>query len=382
METPDKNKLSQLPDAEAKRYNKIKIRISIIDMILSTAFISVLAFSGIARIIVQYIEPYSGDPYFSFLLFLAVVGVISSVMNFPLDFYSGYLLEHRFNLSTQNIFMWALDKIKSFALSLAFGIPVALAFFYFLRMTGVDWWLYFGVFVFCLGILIARLAPIIIFPIFYKFEPLSDDIIIKRITDIVSEHKIEIKGIFTFNLSKETKKANAAFTGIGKSKRIILSDTLIQNFTPDEIAVIFAHEVGHYKKRHIAKNIMISGLGIFVSLFLCSRLYDWTLVQFGFFSTADIAAIPILFFYLTIFGIITMPLLNALSRHYEIEADRFTLQVTGDRDSFISSMEKLAKINLADKDPGPITEIIFYSHPSIKKRIAFAKKNSSTQDNI
>ncbi len=186
---------------------------------------------------------------------------------------------------------------------------------------------------------------------------------------------ISITGIYSFNLSKDTKKANAGFTGIGRSKRIILSDTLIEHFTPDEIAVIFAHEMGHYKKRHIVKSIVLGTVSIFLSFFLCGELYRLTLAHLGYINVYDIAAIPILFFYLTLFSLVTMPLSNALSRRYEREADRYALDATRDRDSFISSMEKLAELNLADRDPNQVTEFMFYSHPSIKKRIALARSH-------
>jgi STE24 endopeptidase len=232
------------------------------------------------------------------------------------------------------------------------------------------------VFIFFISVFLARVAPVIIFPLFYKFKNLESDEIRRRITRLLDDQGIPIKGIYSFNLSKDTKKANAGFTGIGRSKRIILSDTLIGQFTPDEIAVVFAHEMGHYKKRHIVKSIALGAFSIFLSFYLCGELYRLTLGYLGFAHVYDIAAIPVLFFYLTLFSLVTMPLSNALSRKYEREADRYALEVTRDREAFISSMEKLADMNLADRDPNPVTEFMLYSHPSIKKRIAFARKHA------
>jgi len=219
----------------------------------------------------------------------------------------------------------------------------------------------------------ARIAPVLIFPIFYKFREIDNDEIKIKITDLLKSQNIKINGIYSFNISKDTKKANAGFTGIGKSKRIILSDTLIENFDPEEVGVIFAHEMGHYKKKHILKNIILSSLIIFLSFFLCGRIYELSLNLFGFEHISEIAAIPVLFFYLTLFGLIIMPLMNYISRRYEKEADAFAIDITKDAQHFISSMEKLSRINLADKEPHPITEFIFYSHPSIKNRIEFAR---------
>jgi STE24 endopeptidase len=382
MNTTENNHAKKLKETDAKRYNSIKIRISIVDLVINIIFITILAFSGISSVIVKRIELSVQNPYLQFLLFLAVVGLSAGIIGFPLDFYSSYILEHKFELSTLNLFKWTIERIKSLGVGLVLGIPVALAFYYFLIISGKHWWLYFSAFIFLFTILLARLAPVVIFPIFYKFKPLDQGEISEKIIEIIKKNKIQIRGIYSFDMSRETKKANAGFTGIGRSKRIILSDTLIDNFTPDEIAIIFAHEVGHYKKRHIIKNILLSGTIIFISFFLCGQLYEWTLYRYGFIYIHEIAALPILFFYLSLFGIAAMPLSNYISRSYEIEADRFSIEVTEDKNSFISSMEKLAEINLADKEPYPLIEFLFYSHPSIKKRIESARGLTSLGQSI
>jgi STE24 endopeptidase len=174
-------------------------------------------------------------------------------------------------------------------------------------------------------------------------------------------------------MSKDTKKANAGFAGIGRSKRIILSDTLIENFTFSEISVIFAHEMGHYTKRHIWKNLAISSALILASFFLCESFYSLTLEYLGFSKVYDLAALPILFFYLSLVGIFLMPAANAVSRRFEREADRYAIKITNDKVSFVSSMEKLADLNIADRNPHPAVVFFFYSHPAINQRIAFAE---------
>ena len=174
-------------------------------------------------------------------------------------------------------------------------------------------------------------------------------------------------------MSKDTKKANAGFTGLGKSKRIILSDTLLEKFTVDEIAVVFAHEAGHYKYKHIVKNIIFSTVVIFISFYLCGMTYSWTVARMGFAQIYDLAALPVLMLYLSIFGLLMMPVTNSISRRYEYQADEYALRTTGDLASFKSTMEKLAEINLSDKEPHPVVEFFFYSHPSIKRRISTAE---------
>ncbi len=364
---------SALRTSREKEYNAIKLRLSIADIILNVIIIGILAFSGISPLIVGTVAAYVANDYLIFLIFITVVGVIYSILDFPFDFYGGYVVEHRFDLSNQTVPAWFLEKIKGAAVGIVVGVPVAMVFYLFLKMTGWLWWLWFSTFMFFISVFLARIAPVAIFPLFYKFKELESTEIRERIAGLLEGKGITIRGLYSFHLSKDKKKAKAGFAGIGRSKRIILSDTLIERFTPEEIAVIFAHEMGHYEKRHIVKSIILGTISIFLSFFLCGELYRLTLGHLGYAAVHDIAAIPILFFYLTLFSLVTMPLSNALSRRYEREADRYALDATRDRESFISSMDKLADLNLAD--PNPVTEFMFYSHPSIKKRIALARSH-------
>jgi STE24 endopeptidase len=256
------------------------------------------------------------------------------------------------------------------------GVPVAVMFFFLLRATGWYWWFYFGFFLFFVSVFLARVAPVLIFPLFYTFREIDSEEVRESIMALMKGQGIDVKGIYSFNLSKNTKKANAGFTGLGRSRRIILSDTLMERFSPAEIAVVFAHELGHYRMGHIVKSILAGTASIFISFYLCGELYRLTLGWLGYVHPWEIAALPVLFFYLTLFSLVTMPASNALSRKFEREADRYALEKTGDRDSFVSAMEKLAELNLADRDPNPVTEFMFYSHPSIKKRIAFARSHA------
>jgi STE24 endopeptidase len=356
-----------------KEYNKIKLRLTVADILIDLVLIAAWAFSGISPVMADIIGRYISNEYFSFLAFIAFASVAYAIIDLPLDFYGGFIIEHRYNLSNQSVRAWITDKAKSAGIGACIGIPLALAFYFFLRATGDLWWLYFSLFAFFISVLLARLAPVIIYPLFYQFRELEPGEIRDTIMRLVDKEGIRIKGIFSFNLSKDTKKANAGFTGIGGSRRIILSDTLMEKFTPAEIGVVFAHEMGHYTMRHITKGILIGAAVIFLSFFLCGELYRATLGYFGNARVYDLAAIPILLFYLTLVGLVSMPLMNAISRRHERAADRYALDITGEKESFISTMDKLADMNLADKDPNPVTEFLFYSHPSIKKRIASAK---------
>jgi len=357
--------------SKEKEYNKFKVRLSIADIFIDITLLGILAFSGISVLIADYASV-AGNEYFNFIVFIFLAGAIFSVAGFPVSFYGSYILEHRYGLSNQTVIKWFYERIKSSLVGALIGIPVGLAFYFLLKSSGQLWWFYFSIFIFFISVFLARIAPVVIFPIFYKFKELDNAELKMRLEKILKDVNVDIKGIFSFNMSKNTKKANAGFTGIGKTKRIILSDTLLEKFSEDEIAVVFAHEAGHYKYRHILKNIILSTIIIFITFYICGSLYSLTIRGMGFEKVYDLAALPVLLFYLTIFSLMIMPLTNFISRKYEFEADRYALDVTGDRGGFVSAMEKLASINLADREPHPFIEFIFYSHPSINRRISAA----------
>jgi len=360
-------------ELKEKAYNRIKIRLNIAGMVIDLALLVTLAFSGLASVIASCASVSAND-YVNFLVFILLAGILFWAVSIPMDFYGGYIVEHRFGLSNQSIAGWVKERGKAALVSTAIGLPVALAFYWFIRSTGNLWWFWFGLFVFVLSVVLARIAPVVIFPLFYKFKELDNGEIRERVERILADVNISIKGIFSFNMSRDTKKANAGFTGLGRTKRIILSDTLLENFSVDEIAVVFAHEAGHYRHKHIVKNIIFSTAVIFASFFLCGEVYAWTVSAMGFGSIYDLAALPVLMLYLSVFGLLMMPVTNSLSRRYEYQADAYALRTTGDLEAFTGTMEKLAEINLSDKEPHPVVVFFFYSHPSIKRRIEAAKK--------
>jgi len=358
----------------AKKYSKIKQTLSVIETVIMFAVLLVIILSGLNKTFEKISYGISENNYIAVLLFLGLVGMIEGVISFPLDFYSGYILEHKYNLSNQTLFRYFLEKGKSFLIGLLFGIPVLLVFYFILRNYPVSWWFIFSIFMFLFSVVIARIAPVIIFPLFYKFRQIDNESLKIKILEMCDKNNVQVKGIFTFDMSKNTKKANAAFTGLGKSKRIIIGDTLIENFTEDEIISVFAHELGHYKKRHIIKMIAFSTILTFAGLYITSFLYTKSLPLFHLDFVYSVSALPVLFLFLSIFGLVTSPLTNIQSRKYEWEADNFAVDIGKENSSFASALEKLAEQNLADKNPNKIIEFLFYSHPSLQKRIDNALK--------
>lgn len=375
METSLENKISLSEKSKlAKKYSKTHQILSLTGSIIFFAVLIILVFTGLSKKIEAIAFDYTSNKYIALLIFFGIIGICEGIINFPLNFYSGYILEHKYNLSNQTLSAYFKERLKGFALGMVLGIPLMLAFYYILSSFGEHWWIVLGIFMFVFSVIIGRLAPTLIMPLFYKFKPIENESIKNKILALCENAGVKIKGIFTFDMSKNTKKANAAFTGMGKSKRIILGDTLMNNFSESEIEIVFAHEMGHYKKRHILKIMIVSTVLTFAGLFITAKLYEASLGYFGFTSVSEIAALPLLFLYLSLYGLITTPISNILSRKYEWEADTFALETTNDKESFISAFEKLAEQNLADKTPNKIIEYLFHSHPSIEKRIQFAKE--------
>jgi STE24 endopeptidase len=359
---------------QAKRYNKIKLAVSLFETILSFAVILFVLIAGYSTRLETFSFSFTSSPYIALLIFAAALGFITGIISFPLGFYSGFILEHKYQLSNQTLRQWLWEHVKGMLVSVPIAVPLLLVFFFFLREYQTQWWLPAAIVMFVFSVLLSKIAPTLIMPLFYKFIPLEEGELKEKILALCRETKMNVKGIFTFNLSKTTKKANAGFTGIGKSKRIILGDTLMQHFSNDEIETVFAHELGHYVHGHIRKGIVIGTLSIFIGLYATSLLYEMSLHWFGFTSPAQLAALPLLTVWLGVYSLVTSPLSNMLSRKYEFQADRYALQRTGKKEAFISTMKKLAEMNLADTAPHPLVEFLFYSHPSIEKRIRAAEK--------
>nr|MCU0332458.1 M48 family metallopeptidase [Ignavibacteriaceae bacterium]MCU0364598.1 M48 family metallopeptidase [Ignavibacteriaceae bacterium]MCU0406233.1 M48 family metallopeptidase [Ignavibacteriaceae bacterium] len=233
---------------------------------------------------------------------------------------------------------------------------------------------------FFISVVLSQIFPVLIFPIFYKITPLEDENLRARITNLAKNAKLKVENVYKFNMSKNTKKANAAFTGLGKTKRIILGDTLLNNYSMEEIETVIAHELGHYKKKHIGKNIIIGTASSFLTLFIIALLYQNSLDWFGFDSIAQVSALPLLALWSMLIGIIQTPLGNILSRKFEYEADEYAVIETKNPFAFKKTLEKLTEQNLGDKEPHPFVEWFFYSHPSIKNRLKaienFAIRNS------
>ena len=353
----------------SKKYNNTKLAIGIGKTAISFILLYLFIALGYSNLLQNYIQTYTQNLYLVFLIFVFVLGIFSSILFMPVNIYTGFYLEHKYKLSNQTFYKYFIENVKSLLVGLVIGIPILLLFFFVLNQFGDLWWLVFASAMFLISVVLSQIFPIIILPIFYKIIPLDDEDLKTRISNLAKGAGIKVQNVFTFDMSKNTKKANAAFTGLGKTKRIILGDTLLNNYSKDEIETVIAHELGHYKHKHIIKNILFGTISSFLTFFVISVLYKNSLSWFDFEGITQIAALPLLSLWAMIIGLIQSPVGNSLSRKYEYEADRYAIESTHKPESFINTLNKLTDQNLGDRDPHPFVEWFFYSHPSIKNRI-------------
>ncbi|MFP4549087.1 MAG: M48 family metallopeptidase [Fidelibacterota bacterium] len=353
---------------KAKRYNNTKLILSIAEGGISLIFIIWLLFSGASATIAQYAASWVCNPYLQLFVFLLMIGFFNSVVTFPVSFYKDYLLEHKYELSNQSLRKYFWEKFKGLLVALPIVLILMAVFYFLLRRYPENWWVIMGTVIVLFSVILSRLAPTLIFPLFYKFTKLENDELKEKIESLCQSVGMELDGLYQFDMSKNTKKANAAFTGIGKTKRIILGDTLLNNLSDEQILAVLSHELGHFKLNHIWKGMTAGVLLNYLGLYLVDLIYSGAYSQFGS-NKYSLAALPLMAILLSLFSIITGPLTNMLSRKHEREADDFAVDLMQEKRSLKTGLKKLSDQNLGDEKPHPVVEFLFYSHPSTGSRI-------------
>jgi STE24 endopeptidase len=365
---------------QAKQYARIRRRLWLGDTLFSAVYAFAWLFFGWSVALRDWLTSFTTNPWLLVPLFVAIFGGIYFIINLPLGYYSGFVLPHRFGQSNQTFRDWVIDQIKGLAIGAPLGLILLELLYLALRATGNLWWLWAAIGMLIFSVLLSNLAPILIMPIFNKYVPLGDEHkeLADRLLDLARRANTKVKGVFKFDMSKRTKAANAALTGIGNTRRIVLGDTLINEFSTDEIETVLAHELGHHVHRDIPFLITFGALSTTLSLYLASLALNWAIGYFGFTGPADIAAFPALGLIFGAYGLITMPVENAVSRWRERMADDYALQSTGKREAFASAFTRLANQNLGEVDPEKWVVFMFYSHPPLGERIAKANNWEGT----
>jgi STE24 endopeptidase len=368
---------------EVRRYNRIHRWLGIADFALGFGLLILVLVTGWTGAIRDIAYRAAHQSYtVAVFLYVLILMLLGKLLGSGLDYY-GFRLEHRFHLSNQNFTSWLWDQAKGFLVGLLLGgIAVELLYFI-LRQFPEHWWVLAWVVFLGLFVLLAQLAPVILFPIFYKFEPLDNDDLKLRLVRLGERAGTRVRGVYKWNLSEKSKKANAALTGLGSTRRIILADTLLDNFSSDEIEAVLAHELGHHVHRHILKSIGMQAATTFVGFWAANWVLHYAVDRLHMFLTlSDFANLPLLALVSTVLSLLLLPALNAYSRYNERQADRYAFESIATVDPFISSMNKLAAQNLAERTPSKWIEWLFHSHPAISRRVAAAQAWANSQPSV
>ncbi|MBN1793814.1 MAG: M48 family metallopeptidase [Candidatus Omnitrophica bacterium] len=360
----------------AKAYARRRYLLFFISLAVSTVFLLIFQFSGFSLDLAGHCGKIATHFAAALFLYLTAFILIFHLVTIPLSFYQGYIVEHQFGLSNQTLSRWVDDYLKRFLLSYAFFILVIEAWYYLLRTLPDNWWIAAAAFWLLCTVIVRHLFPVLIIPLFYRYRPITDREIRERIFALANKAHMKLFDVCEINLSKDTKKANAALAGLGASKRVLLADTLLEHYSTEEIEVVIAHEFAHHILRHTAKALIFSAILSSLGFFVMQRFLGVIAAALHAEVIFQIDIFPMLYLSFLFLNLLAMPLSNGYSRYLEKRADLFALELTGLRDSFVSCMQRLARDNLADISPGRLIEIFFYNHPPIEKRIAYAQNIS------
>lgn len=359
---------------EARRYNRIHRGISFADALLGLALMAVLLTSGWTADLRDLAFGIASENYsLALIVYVFFLSVLGKALGIGLDYYS-FRLEHAYKLSNQRLRSWLWDEFKGFIVGLIFAIILSELLYAVIRAFPQSWWIVAWAFFLALFVLFAQVAPVVLFPLFYKFKPLENDALRARLTALGEKAGTRVRGVYEWMLSEKSKKANAALTGLGSTRRIILADTLLANYSEDEIEAVLAHELGHHVHKHIFKSILVQAAISFVGFWLLKLVVRFSFQQESWFlSQYDFANLPLIVLVTTLLSLVLLPFLNAYSRFNERQADRYAWQNIASVEPFITAMNKLADQNLAERTPPRWVEVLFHSHPPISKRIAAAE---------
>jgi len=307
------------------------------------------------------------------LIFFAALAVISGIAGLPFDLYHTFVLERKYGFSTITWKLWLTDLLKSLLISAIIMAIIVSALIAFITYLPKSWWFWGWAFFTLFQVVMLWLYPVLIAPLFNKFEPIKDESLKEKIVALLSKAGLQAKGIYQVDEGKRSKHTNAYFTGIGKTKRIVLYDTLLSSHTQEEIVSVLAHEIGHWKKKHILKQLAFMILASLILFYLVYLIVGWPPLYraFGMIQTPVYAGLFLVSLYLAAGGFFLSPAGSAITRHFEREADRMAFDLTGTAKPMISALKRLAKDNLSNLYPHPWYVRFYYSHPPLTERIEY-----------
>jgi STE24 endopeptidase len=359
---------------KAGRYQRLKRRASIASLVWSVGLLVALLLSGLSRALRDVAEAHAGPgrPALTVLLYVAGLLAIHESGESLLSFYSGFLLERRYGLSKLTVLAWAIDQLKAITLALVFSAGAASLVYWTMRRVPDTWWLWSGILFAAALVVLALLSPLVLLPLFYSIKPLGREALSRRLLALAGRAGADVVGVYEWGLGEKSTKANAALTGVGSTRRILISDTMLAEYSDDEIEVVLAHELAHHVHGDIWKGLVLESALVLGGFLIAALALQWAAPRLGLSGIADVAGLPLLLLAAGAVSLAAVPAGLSLSRAHERRADRFALQMTRNPAAFVAAMRRLGAQNLAEERPGRLVQWLFYGHPPLSERIAAA----------
>jgi STE24 endopeptidase len=359
---------------KATRYHRLQRRASILATASGAVLLLLLIVSGSSAALRAWIGLRTNSLPLMVTGYVAATFLLYESIQLPFAYYQGVILERRYGLSTERSSHWWTNHFKATALSLVLAAGAALLVVALIRWNPDEWWMLAAAAFVVILVLLAQLAPVLLLPLFYDIKPLERPELVDRRMRLADRAGARVLGVFEWRFSDRTRKANAALAGIGRTRRILLSDTLLAEHSDDEIEVILAHELAHHVHRDIWTGIALETVLITLGFLAADRALEAAAGSFGLAGKGDVAALPVLVLAAATVSILLLPVANGISRAHERRADRYALRLTANGPAFISAMKRLAAQNLAEERPSRIVEVLLHSHPSTQARIEAAEE--------
>ena len=362
--------LDKEKQVKAKTYENEKRKISIVGSLLSLIFILLFYFSGLS----DYLANINLSFIYVFLIYIILFHLISTIIGLPLGYYSSYVHEHKWGFSNYTNKTWIVDQLKSFAVSLIL-LPILLGlFFWVLWKFPETWWLVAATITTLVSIVFVTLFPVVILPIFNKYDTIEDEELTSQLSEILHKAGLQSSGFFRQDMSRQTKKENAFLAGMGKTRRVVIADNLLEHMSLSEIKSVIAHEVGHYRYSHLPKNILIGTIQQLIIFFLLNIIMKTLYPEFLTSNINNLTLFPMFSLIMSLLSSLLFgPLNNMISRYFERQADKTSLELYPDKNSFQKAMAGLANRNLSNAYPEWWVKLLYYSHPPIGERLSFAE---------
>lgn len=365
-------------DIRARAYESVHNRLFLLRLALTLALVWAYLLTGASALLADGLRARFGASWWLVNGLYTLITLFGfSALMFPLSYFGDYVIERRYGLSHQTPEGWFLDYLKTLGLELLLGVVFFSVIYALLRWLPGSWWWWATTFYVLFAVVLSSLAPVLILPLFHKIEPLDQPELVAATEALARRAGVRVVGVFRWGLEEKTEAANAALAGLGRTRRILLGDTLLKGYSREEILAILAHELGHYRHGDIARLIAAGTILAALGFFVAQAALKGLVAAFGFAGPADIGSFPLLVVCLFLFSLIAMPFSNAYSRRRELAADEYAVRSSGAAAPLVSSLNKLADQNLAVRRPAAWLEFLLYSHPSIARRIDHAQEAES-----